>query len=44
MPPDPLNKPPNNAAFLSLTEFKVKEEHGGGGCPVIVGKLHSPIV
>ena len=39
--PDSL-LPPNSAAFLSPTGVSVKLEHGGGGCPVMFGELHSP--
>ena len=38
---DPL-LPPNSAALLSPTGVSVKLEHGGGGCPVMFGELHSP--
>ena len=38
---DPL-LPPKSAALLSPTGVSVKSEHGGGGCPVMFGELHSP--
>ena len=38
---DPLI-PPNSAALLSPTCVRVKVLHGGGGCPVMFGELHSP--
>ena len=34
--------PPKSAALLSPTGVRVKELHGGGGCPVTLGELHSP--
>ena len=34
--------PPNSAALLSPTGVSVNSEHGGGGCPVMFGELHSP--
>ena len=37
-----LLKPPNSAALLSPTLVRVKKLHGGGGCPVMFGELHSP--
>ena len=39
--PDPV-KPPNSAAFFLSTGVRVKSLHGGGGCPVTLGELHSP--
>ena len=39
--PDTL-LPPNSAALFSATWVRVKKLHGGGGCPVIFGELHSP--
>ena len=35
-------QPPNSAALLSPTGVSEKLEHGGGGCPVMFGELHSP--
>ena len=35
--------PPNSAALLSPTGVRVKSSHGGGGCPVTLGELHSPV-
>ena len=35
--------PLNSAALLSPTGVRVKILHGGGGCPVTVGELHSPV-
>ena len=37
-----LLTPPNSAALLSPTGVSVNSEHGGGGCPVMFGELHSP--
>ena len=34
--------PPNSAALLSPTGVRVNRLHGGGGCPVTLGELHSP--
>ena len=41
MAPNPF-LPPNSAALLSPTGVNVKQEHGGSGCPVMFGELHSP--
>ena len=36
--------PPNSAALLSPTGVRVKSLHGGRGCPMTLGELHSPRV
>ena len=35
-------RPPNSAALFSPTWVRVNVLHGGGGCPVKFGELHSP--